>query len=136
MNINGIVETALHVEDIARSAAFYERLFDLPRLAGDDRYCAFAVPGNAVLLLFKRGGTPNPIPTPGGLIPPHDGSGRMHFAFNISSDSLDVCERELTRQGIAIESRVDWPLGGTSLYFRDPDEHLVELITPGCWENY
>jgi catechol 2,3-dioxygenase-like lactoylglutathione lyase family enzyme len=136
MKINGIVETALHVEDVARSAEFYERLFNLPRLAGDDRFCALAVPGDAVLLLFRRGGTPQPIPTPGGMIPPHDGSGRMHFAFKISVQSLPACERELTNQGIAIESRVDWPLGGVSLYFRDPDGHLIELITPGCWAVY
>ncbi len=136
MNINGIVETALHVDDVARSAEFYEGLFGLKRMAGDDRFCAFAIPGNAVLLLFKKGGTPQAIPTPGGMIPPHDGSGRMHFAFKISADSVEACERELAQKGIPIESTVDWPRGGRSLYFRDPDEHLVELITPGCWENY
>lgn len=136
MKINGIVETALHVEDVARSAEFYSSLFGLQRLAGDDRFCAFAVPGKAVLLLFKRGGTLDPVVTPGGLIPPHDGSGRMHFAFKISRESLEACERELIDRKIPIESTVHWPLGGTSLYFRDPDEHLVELISPGCWEVY
>ena len=30
MNINGIVETAIHVDDVPRSAEFYERLFKLP----------------------------------------------------------------------------------------------------------
>jgi catechol 2,3-dioxygenase-like lactoylglutathione lyase family enzyme len=136
MKINGIVETALHVEDVQRSAEFYERLFELRRLASDDRFCAFAVPGNAVLLLFRKGGTLEPIQFPGGMIPPHDGSGRMHFAFKISADALESCERELAAAGIAIESRVSWELGGKSLYFRDPDQHLVELITPGCWEVY
>ena len=136
MKIDGIVETALHVADVARSTAFYQRLFELPKLAGDDRFSALAVPGNAVLLLFKRGGTPEPVRVPGGLIPPHDGSGRMHFAFKIPPGSIAAYERGLAEQGIAIESKVDWPLGGASLYFRDPDEHLVELITPGCWENY
>jgi catechol 2,3-dioxygenase-like lactoylglutathione lyase family enzyme len=136
MKINGVVETAIHVEDVGRSAEFYQRLFGLRKLTGDDRFCAFAVPGNAVFLLFKKGGTPMPIPTPGGMIPPHDGSGHMHFAFKISADSLAACERELGENGIDIESRVKWPEGGTSLYFRDPDGHLVELITPGCWEVY
>jgi catechol 2,3-dioxygenase-like lactoylglutathione lyase family enzyme len=136
MKINGIVETALDVADVARSAEFYQRLFGLERIAGDDRFCAFAIPGNAVLLLFKKGGTYESIPTPGGMIPPHDGSGRMHFAFKISADSVEACERELAAQSIPIESTVHWPRGGMSLYFRDPDEHLVELITPGCWENY
>ncbi len=134
MKINGIVETALHVADVHRSAEFYQRLFDLPRLAGDDRFCALAVPGHAVLLLFRKGGTPQPVETPGGLIPPHDGSGRMHFAMKI--DSLDEAKAQLQQHGIAIESTVHWPRGGASLYFRDPDEHLVELITPGCWEVY
>jgi catechol 2,3-dioxygenase-like lactoylglutathione lyase family enzyme len=136
MKINGIVETALHVEDVARSAEFYEDLFGLRRLGGDGRFCAFAVPGNAVLLLFKRGGTLEPVVIPGGVIPPHDGSGRMHFAFKISADSLEACQRELAERKIPVESTVHWPLGGTSLYFRDPDGHLVELITPGCWEVY
>lgn len=136
MTINGVVETAIHVENVTRSAEFYQRLFRLPRLAGDDRFCAFAVPGNAVFLLFKRGGSLDAIPTPGGMIPPHDGSGHMHFAFKIASESLATCERELGEQGVAIESKVEWPRGGTSLYFRDPDGHLVELITPGCWEVY
>ena len=136
MKINGIVETALHVVDVTRSAEFYQRLFGLERIAGDDRFCAFAIPGNAVLLLFKKGGAYESVPTPGGMIPPHDGSGRMHFAFKISADSVKACERELAAQNIPIESTVHWPRGGMSLYFRDPDEHLVELITPGCWENY
>lgn len=136
MKINGVVETAIHVDDVARSMEFYQCLFGLEKLAGDDRFCALAVPGDAVFLLFKKGGSPRPIPTPGGMIPPHDGSGHMHFAFKISADSLAACERELADQKVAIESRVDWPLGGTSLYFRDPDGHLVELITPGCWKVY
>jgi catechol 2,3-dioxygenase-like lactoylglutathione lyase family enzyme len=136
MKINGVVETAIHVEDVARSAAFYQRLFGLPRLAGDDRFCVLAVPGKAVFLMFKKGGSLDPIPTPGGMIPAHDGFGRMHFAFKIAAESLTACEAELSEQGVAIESKVDWPRGGTSLYFRDPDGHLVELITPGCWEVY
>jgi catechol 2,3-dioxygenase-like lactoylglutathione lyase family enzyme len=136
MKIDGIVETAIHVKDVGRSSAFYEKLFGFRRLAGDDRFCAFEVPGNAVFLLFKQGGSLAPIALPGGMIPPHDGSGRMHFAFKISENARADCEKQLASEGIAIESTVKWPFGGTSLYFRDPDQHLVELITPGCWENY
>ncbi|MDQ3753396.1 MAG: glyoxalase, partial [Acidobacteriota bacterium] len=29
-----------------------------------------------------------------------------------------------------------WNRGGTSLYFRDPDNHLLELATPGLWAIY
>jgi catechol 2,3-dioxygenase-like lactoylglutathione lyase family enzyme len=136
MRINGVVETALTVEDVRRSTKFYQDLFALQKLAGDDRFCALALPGRAVLLLFKKGGTSQPVQIPGGIIPGHDGAGQSHFAFKISADDLDLCERELSDAGVEIESRVNWPLGGSSIYFRDPDRHLVELITPGCWEVY
>ncbi|MFN0129142.1 MAG: hypothetical protein ACKV19_20930 [Verrucomicrobiales bacterium] len=36
---------------------------------------------------------------------------------------------------IPVESRIRWPGGATSLYFRDPDGHAVELATPGLWRE-
>jgi catechol 2,3-dioxygenase-like lactoylglutathione lyase family enzyme len=136
LNTNGIVETALYVEDVRRSAGFYRELFAFKTLLEDDELCAFAVPGPAVLLLFKKGTRLEPFVTPGGAIPAHDASGRMHVSFKVPAEALADCRAELESRGIPIESRVDWPRGGISLYFRDPDQHLVELITPGVWENY
>ena len=37
---------------------------------------------------------------------------------------------------IAIEGRTTWKRGGESIYFRDPDGHLLELATPGLWAIY
>ena len=31
---------------------------------------------------------------------------------------------------------MNWERGGQSIYFRDPDGHLVELATPGIWAIY
>jgi catechol 2,3-dioxygenase-like lactoylglutathione lyase family enzyme len=136
MNIEGVAETAIYVDNVPRSVEFYQRLFGLRRVLGDDRFCALEVPGNALFLLFEKGTRRQAIPTPGGTIPAHGASGEIHFAFKISRESLHSCARELSELGVAIESQVEWPRGGRSLYFRDPDGHLVELITPGCWENY
>ena len=136
MKTNGIVETALSVEDVGRSAEFYGSVFGFESLVCDSDFAALAVPGNAVLLLFRNGARTEPILTPGGIIPGHDAHGMMHVSFKISRESLDDCQRELTERGIEIESTVEWPRGGTSLYFRDPDEHLIELMTPGVWEVY
>ena len=86
-----------------------------------------------MLLLFQRGGTTRPVPLPFGVIPPHDGAGNLHFAFSIPERELPAWEARLAELRIAIESRVRWPRGATSLYFRDPDGHLVELATPGLW---
>ena len=38
--------------------------------------------------------------------------------------------------GIAIKGRTKWPRGGESIYFRDPDGHVLELATPGLWPGY
>lgn len=134
--INGVLETSLYVEDTERAAQFYERLFGFERLFSDQRLCALSVAGRQVLLLFKKGASCNPMTLPGGTIPPHDGEGNLHFAFSIAAEELEAWEDRLAEQGISVESRVHWSRGGQSLYFRDPDRHVVELATPGVWAIY
>ena len=74
--------------------------------------------------------------TPGGVIPSHGGSGSSHLAFSIASDDVTPWAHRLEAEGITIESVVNWPGGARSLYFRDPDGHLVELMSPGFWSIY
>jgi catechol 2,3-dioxygenase-like lactoylglutathione lyase family enzyme len=131
-----IKETCLDVADLARAACFYRELFGFERIEGDDRFCALSVAGQHVLLLFLRGATPRPVRTPGGMIPPHGTSGVSHIGFAVSKETLPQWETRLREQRVAIESSVTWPLGGTSLYFYDPDGHLIELLTPGTWPIY
>ena len=50
--------------------------------------------------------------------------------------SLPRGRRNLTEANVAIEGRTKWPRGGESIYFRDPDGHLLELATPGLWPGY
>lgn len=134
--LSGVLETALYVADLDRSRAFYERVLGFEPMLADHRMVALAVPGEAVLLLFLRGGSVQPSETPFGTIPPHDGRGTLHLAFAIPVASLAEWEGHLAEQGIAVESRVTWGRGGTSLYVRDPDGHSVEVATPGLWANY
>jgi catechol 2,3-dioxygenase-like lactoylglutathione lyase family enzyme len=131
-----VLETCLHVEDIERSARFYETLFDFPRMDSNERLCAFDAGGGTVFLLFQEGGTTEPLRIAGGVIPPHGGSGDLHLAFAIRAEDFASWEQYLGGEGISIESRVSWARGGNSLYFRDPDHHLVELATPGIWPSY
>ena len=135
-SLRGVIETSLYVDDLDRASRFYEELFGLSRLNGDDRFRAYSVGGRNVLLLFKRGASNCVTPLPSGTIGPHDGSGPLHLAFAIPAEELAAWEKELASRGIAVESRVRWPRGGTSLYFRDPDNNLVELATPGLWAIY
>jgi len=134
--VSGVLETALYVDDLPRASRFYRDLFGFPVLVEDGRLCALDVASRSVLLLFRRGASLVTTTIPGGTIPSHDGSGPVHVAFAIPAEQWEAWEAKLSQQGIAIEAYTRWPLGGRSLYFRDPDHHLVELVTPGTWKTY
>ena len=136
MTITGVLETGIYVDDVPRAAEFYRRIFGFSELVSDDRFCALSVADHDVFLIFKKGATLKPLVMPGGVLPPHDGSGQQHFAFSIPAIDLPAWEQRLEQNGVAIESRITWPRGGRSIYFRDPDGHLAELVTPGCWAIY
>jgi catechol 2,3-dioxygenase-like lactoylglutathione lyase family enzyme len=134
--VTGVVETCLYVDDLERAVRFYEDVCEFRKLIGDERFCALSVADRDVLLLFRRGATLEAQATPGGTIPPHDGAGHLHVAFSIPAAAEGAWQTRLNESGVVIESTVDWPRGGRSMYLRDPDHHLVELITPGCWSIY
>jgi catechol 2,3-dioxygenase-like lactoylglutathione lyase family enzyme len=134
--LGGLLETSLYVGELERSRAFYTALFGFRVLFEDGRFCALDVCGRQVLLLFQRGATAAPVETPGGTIPGHGGDGSLHLAFAIGRDDWDPWERRLQQEKIPVESRVTWSRGGKSIYFRDPDGHLVELAVPGVWPIY
>jgi catechol 2,3-dioxygenase-like lactoylglutathione lyase family enzyme len=134
--IDGVLETALYVDDLPRACDFYERLLGLPRLFADDRLVALDAGRGGVLLLFKRVTTLETVHLPGGTIPPHGGVGPLHVAFAVSVPSLARIEARLADDRIPIEERTRWPRGGLSVYVRDPDDHLVEFATPGLWPTH
>ncbi|HEY2827062.1 MAG TPA: VOC family protein [Pirellulales bacterium] len=135
-NVTGVLETSLYVADVNRAARFYRQVFGFQQMFADDRLCALAVADKQVLLLFQRGASTEPIPLAGGVLPPHDGQGQYHVAFACTAPELPKWEAQLAAHEVPIESRIHWERGGTSLYFRDPDENLVELATPGIWPIY
>ena len=135
-SLKGVLETALYVDDLGNACAFYEALFALPTLYSDHRMRAYDIGGRGVLLLFQRGASLGTVQLPGGTIPPHDGAGPVHVAFSIAAEELAEWETRLAAAKIEIEGRTHWPRGGVSIYFRDPDRHLLELATPGLWQGY
>jgi catechol 2,3-dioxygenase-like lactoylglutathione lyase family enzyme len=136
VTLDRVLETSLYVDDLDRAARFYEDVLELKPLTSDSRFRAYDVGGKSVLLLFRRGFTLETVRMPGGTIPPHDGHGPLHIAFAIPAAELQQWEARLAANGIAIEGRTDWKRGGHSIYFRDPDGHLLELATPGLWATY
>jgi catechol 2,3-dioxygenase-like lactoylglutathione lyase family enzyme len=134
--VRGVLETALSVEDLRRSAEFYRRLFGFPAPLESDRLVALDVAGESVLLLFKVGSTTKPFPTSGGIVPGHWGDGRTHFAFAVTAQDPPAWRRRFSGEQVPTESEVTWPGGAVSIYFRDPDGNLAELITERFWRTY
>lgn len=131
--VNGILETSLYVERPARSVEFYRRVFgfelmdssEQESISDETRLCAMRAGDRSVLLLFKKGATANT-----------DATGAIHVAFGIARSELPAWEGWLAEQRIPIEFRKTWKYGGEALYFRDPDGHLLEVVTPGVWNIY
>jgi len=129
----GVLETALYVDDMVRARAFYEAALGLAPMFADERLTAYPVGERSALLLFQRGATSETVTLPGGTIPPHDGAGPLHCALAVAAADLPAWEARLAAHGVPIEGRTHWPRGSVSVYFRDPDGHLLELATPGLW---
>lgn len=132
----GIAESALYVDDLDRALDFYLRLLGSEVIHHDERFCALRVAEEQTLLLFKRGATREDAVLPFGTIISHDGSGPLHICFGMAAGETGAWEARLKELGIPVESRVDWPNGASSLYFRDPDGHALELASPGLWHDF
>ena len=127
---DGILESSLYVSDVSRSVRFYQETFGFAVISEfGERGCAMQAGPRQVLLLFKKGASRT-------FSSPHDGGGELHLAFAIAATELAPWESWLQERGIAIEEKRTWEEGGHSLYFRDPDRHLLELVTPGTWSVY
>lgn len=137
-NLTGILETSIYVDDLSVACAFYETVMGLIALKTSDRLCAYDVNGRSVLLLFLKGATAAGAVADGDNdIPGHDADGRIHFAFQSTHDELDKWTAHLEVHGIEILSRTSWLRGGKSIYFRDPDGHLLEIAaSPGLWPGH
>jgi catechol 2,3-dioxygenase-like lactoylglutathione lyase family enzyme len=133
--VRRVLETALDCDDLPRSALFYKQLLAVTPMLDTERLVAIDAGEGTVLLLFQKG-DPSSVVLPGGLVPAHESGGPGHLAFAIDAAAIPAWEARLAELQIAIESRVTWERGGISLYFRDPDDRLLELATPGLWPSY
>jgi catechol 2,3-dioxygenase-like lactoylglutathione lyase family enzyme len=138
--LNDLVETGLFVEDLARASAFFEAVLGLRKVKTSETGCVFRVADQRYLLLFSRQAADTPNKTSkGDVLPPcalpqHNGRGPGHIAFGVSADALDLWRARLAKHNVDVLSEIAWESGARSLYFRDPDGHLLELASAGIWE--
>jgi catechol 2,3-dioxygenase-like lactoylglutathione lyase family enzyme len=128
-----VLESALYAEDLDAADAFYANVLDLERIArGGNRHVFFRC-GTGVLLVFNPAETILPFKQDQLPVPPHGARGQGHLCFAATSDEIDEWAARLTAAGVEIESVVEWPEGGRSIYFRDPAGNSLEFAEAKIW---
>jgi catechol 2,3-dioxygenase-like lactoylglutathione lyase family enzyme len=131
--IDGILETALYVDDLDAAEAFYGELLGLERvLRAGDRHVFYRC-GPGILLIFNRAETLKSPPDDALPVPPHGTTGPGHVCFRMDGPAIDRMVEKLNKAGIVIESDFRWPTGARSLYFRDPAGNSLECAEPRLW---
>jgi catechol 2,3-dioxygenase-like lactoylglutathione lyase family enzyme len=125
--VNGVLETGIYVEDIERSRAFYERIFGFDAIFVEERIVTLAVAPAQVLIIFRRGGTLEPVPVAGSFIPPHDGGGPQHFAFGIAARTGTPGRRISRPRALPSRARC----GG-----RRAAPASISAIPTACWSSW
>lgn len=134
MNVSSVLETCLYASDLPAAAKFYTEVLGLKLISQEpDRHVFFRC-GSSVVLVFNPQITGVKESEVGGaIIPLHGAEGPGHLAFRSADADLDRWKAHLADHRVEIESEVDWPGGGRSLYFRDPAGNSLELATPSVW---
>ncbi len=128
-NFLQIKETCLYVKDLESTKNFYTAILGLPLISYKENSHAIFRAGTSMLLCFNAEETK--IQTE---IPPHFGSGNIHLAFALKLQEHDGLKQHLLKKNIQIEQEHQWPNGKMSFYFRDPDNHLLEVVEPELWD--
>ena len=123
--ILGVAEAALYVRDLDRAAQFYTEVLGLPLTAAFGEARFLQTGPDSTLILFDADG----IRRRQSVIPSHGAVGQGHVALAMPAGEIDVWRQRLEAHGVAIEHEQKWSLGTRSIYFRDPDNNSLELIS-------
>lgn len=128
---SGVYETVLYADDVAAVIPFYTDVVGLRAIdPPDELAAAFRLDDGGVLLIFN----PPRSSAPGRFVPSHGTTGAGHVAFRLGTGELDSLSGHLARAGVEIEREVTWPLGGRSIYVRDPAGNSVEWVEGEIWD--
>jgi len=131
--IEGILETALYVDDLDAAEAFYGGVLGLEKvLRAGNRHVFFRC-GPGILLIFNPSETIKPLSPDAVPVPPHGATGPGHACFRMSGEAIDRMVEKLNKAPIPIESDFRWSNGARSIYFRDPAGNSLECAESKLW---
>jgi catechol 2,3-dioxygenase-like lactoylglutathione lyase family enzyme len=130
MEIKKIKETCLYVADLEASKRYYHNKIGFEVIGEVKGRHVFFRAGASVLLCFISEASKESK-----VLPPHFGTGHLHLAFEVEKEQYEPWKNKIKDAGIAIEQEYDWGGGFLSFYFRDPDQHLLEVVMEGMWER-
>jgi catechol 2,3-dioxygenase-like lactoylglutathione lyase family enzyme len=129
MTISQIKENCLYVSDLDRSRDFYHYKLGLPLISFVDGRHVFFRAGSSVLLCFLPEVTRNEK-----TLPPHFAYGPQHLAFQVPQEEYILWREKLEELQIEVVHEQHWKEDRYSMYFHDPDGHVLEIVPPGIWE--
>ena len=129
MQVKKILETCLYSDRLDDLKKFYSDILGLVLHSEVQNRHLFFHCGNSMLMIFN----PEETLRPDNKVPQHGARGPGHVAFAVSAPEFARWEKHLNQNKVQIESLVEWPNGGKSLYFRDPSGNCIELATPDLW---
>jgi catechol-2,3-dioxygenase len=110
-----VYETILYAPELGVAEEFYAGVLGLaPLPRAGDRGVVFRVNGESVLIVFDASKTRERHEQ----VPSHGAMGEGHVALAVQD--LEVWRSRLAERGVPIEREIDSPMGGRSLYVRDP----------------
>ena len=137
----GMFEVQLAVSDLEAMTAFYRDRMELEVTIEDAARgrTHFRV-GDGQLILARIAGEPEAAPAWPGLPPPLVGPddergptprahGPVHFALEASVSDVVAGGERLRASGHDVRGPWRWPSGRLSVYVRDPELNVVELIS-------
>jgi len=125
--VKKVVETGVYVADLDAAREFYTKVLGLELFSEQANRHVFLKAGKSMLLLFRPEATLQEK-----RLPPHGAEGVQHFAFEVDPGDYESWKTRLAENHVLIEKEVDWGRS-RSVYFRDPANNVVELITSGNW---
>lgn len=120
MTVCELNHVAIHVVDVAKSCAFYERVLRLepmPRPAFDFPGAWFRLGVTQELHLIGERGEK--------VV---SGNRSNHFALLV--DDIEAWEKHLVNVGAVFHPRKKRPDGARQIFLADPDGHTIELCSP------